>query len=189
MEETHQVKGVRIVRFDIEHIPYVNDMNETFPIFGRLVPSFQNGVWTHTEEMFGKTNFICFPEDRLDWESYMGNDEKIIFLAFYGAECVGQVRLVREWTRYAYIENIAVRGSHRGRGVSAMLMEQAERWAREQELLGLSLEAQDDNLAACRFYLKQGMVLGGVDTLKQAANPEIGGTLYFYKIFDPLLLE
>lgn len=185
MEETHNIAGIRIVRFDIEHIPYVNDMNETFPIFGRLVPSFQHGAWTHNEEIFDKTSFISFPDDRLDWESYVNNDEQVIFLAFYGAECVGQIRLVRDWTRYAYIENIAVRGSHRGRGVSAMLMEQAERWAREQELFGLSLEAQDDNLAACRFYLKQGMVLGGADTLKQAANTEIGLTLYFYKIFDP----
>lgn len=184
MEESHQKPDIQIVRFDIEHIPYINDMNETFPIFGRLVPSFQQGVWTHTEEKFEKPSFISFPDDRLDWESYVNSNEKVIFLAFYGAECVGQIRLVRDWTRYAYIENIAVRGSHRGRGVSALLMEQAEHWAREQELPGLSLEAQDDNLAACRFYLKQGMVLGGVDTLKQAFNPEIAMTLYFYKIFE-----
>ncbi|MEJ8305752.1 GNAT family N-acetyltransferase [Saccharibacillus sacchari] len=184
MEPTHTLAGIEIVRFRIEHIPYVNDMNETFPIFGRLVPSFQDGVWTHTEEMFDKKSFICFPEDRLEWESYIDSDEKAIFLAFYGAECIGQIRLVRDWTRYAYIENIAVRGSHRGRGVSVLLMKWAEKWAREQELLGLSLEAQDDNLAACRFYLKQGMVLGGADTLKQAFNPEIGTTLYFYKRFE-----
>lgn len=187
LEETRKIAGVDIVRFDIEHVPYVNDMNETFPIFGRLVPSFREGVWTHEEEKFDKTSFTRFPDDRLDWESYANSGEKAIFLAFHGAKCVGQIRLVQDWTRYAYIENIAVRGSHRGRGISDMLMKRAEVWAREQELLGLSLEAQDDNLAACRFYLKQGMILGGVDTLKQAFNPEIGATLYFYKIFDPSL--
>ncbi|MCQ4087878.1 GNAT family N-acetyltransferase [Saccharibacillus sp. JS10] len=184
MEENQQIDNIILVRFDVEHIPYINDTNEAFPIFGRLIPTFQQGIWTYTEELFEDTRFICFPDDRLDWGSYINNDQKVIFLAFYGAECIGQIRLVRDWTNYAYIENIAVRGSHRGRGVSDMLLDQAESWAREQELIGLSLEAQDDNLAACRFYIKQGMKLGGVDTLKQAANAEIDVTLYFYKIFE-----
>ena len=184
MEENHQADKIALVRFDIEHIPYINDMNETFPIFGRLVPSLQQGIWTYKEELFEEPRFICFPDDRLDWESYIDSDQKVIFLAFYGAECIGQIRLVQDWTSYAYIENIAVRGSHRGRGVSTLLMDQAESWAREQELIGLSLEAQDDNLAACRFYIKQGMKLGGADTLKQASNAEIDTTLYFYKIFE-----
>jgi len=168
----------------MEHLPYVNDANETFPIFGRLVPRFQGGRWSYEEELFPETTFIRFPEDRLNWEEYVDSDQKAMFLAFYNAECIGQLRLVRDWTRYAYIENIAVRGSHRGRGVAVQLMEQAEAWARKQELIGLSLEAQDNNLAACRFYLKQGMELGGVDTLKQASNPDIDATLYFYKRFD-----
>ncbi|CAM3375736.1 MULTISPECIES: GNAT family N-acetyltransferase [Saccharibacillus] len=175
---------IRIVPFEAEHIPYVNDMNEAFPIFGRLVPSFEGGVWTYTEERFERPSFLSFPDDRLDWESYVGSDRKAIFLAFRGDRCIGQVRLVQDWTGYAYVENIAVRGSHRGSGTAALLLERAERWAREQELHGLSLEAQDDNLAACRFYLKHGLILGGVDTLKQAFNPEIGTTLYFYKIFE-----
>ncbi|WP_172255043.1 GNAT family N-acetyltransferase [Saccharibacillus deserti] len=184
MESEKKPPGVEIVRFENEHISYINDMNEVFPIFGRLVPSFQGGVWTHEEELFGRKSFLRFPDDRLDWESYIGSDRKAVFLAFHGERCIGQIRLVQDWTGYAYIENIAVRGSHRGSGTAARLLDEAERWAREQELHGLSLEAQDDNLAACRFYLKQGMILGGADTLKQAFNPEIGTTLYFYKIFE-----
>ncbi|OWA35855.1 GNAT family N-acetyltransferase [Saccharibacillus sp. O16] len=182
MKSTDNI-GIQIVEFAVEHIPYVNDPNETFPIFGRLVPQFRAGIWSYEEERFAETTFTRFPEDRLDWEEYIDSNQKAIFLAFYRNQCIGQIRLVRDWTRYAYIENIAVKGSHRGRGVAEMLMERAESWAREQELLGLSLEAQDNNLAACRFYLKQGMKLGGVDTLKQAFNPEIEATLYFYKIF------
>lgn len=47
----------------------------------------------------------------------------------------------------------------------------------------MSLETQDDNLGACRFYVKQGFILGGVDTLKQSYNPNIETTLYWYKLF------
>ncbi|NGZ76467.1 GNAT family N-acetyltransferase [Saccharibacillus alkalitolerans] len=184
MKENKKTAAIKVVRFGTEHIPYINDMNDAFPIFGRLVPSFRDGEWTHEEELFADVRIASFPDDRLDWDTYIGSDHKAVFLAFYGSECVGQVRLVRDWTGYAYIENIAVRGSHRGRGVSGMLMDKAEQWAREQELHGLSLEAQGDNLAACRFYLKRGMRLGGVDTLKQAFNPEIETTLYFYEIFE-----
>lgn len=184
MEQDKKTSDIEIVRFEVEHIPYINDANEVFPIFGRLVPSFQDGVWTHAEKLFEQKSFLGFPDDRLEWTTYIGSDHKVIFLAFHGNRCVGQIRLVQDWTQYAYIENIAVRGSHRGSGVAAMLLKRGEQWAREQELHGLSLEAQDDNLAACRFYLKQGMKLGGVDTLKQAFNPEIGTTLYFYKIFE-----
>ncbi|WP_246514172.1 hypothetical protein [Exiguobacterium alkaliphilum] len=46
-------------------------------------------------------------------------------------------------------------------------MEAAETWANEQSLLGLSLEAQTDNVIACRFYAKEGFALRNVDTLKQ----------------------
>ncbi|MDO3409822.1 GNAT family N-acetyltransferase [Saccharibacillus sp. CPCC 101409] len=174
---------IELIRFDREHIPYINDTNETFPIFGRLVAGYRGGVWTHTEELFAETRYIRFPDDRLDWEDYIGSSQKAIYLAFRGSLCIGQVRIVRDWTGFAYIENIAVRGSHRQLGVGGMLMRTAEAWAREHELRGLSLEAQDDNLAACRFYLKQGMTLGGLDTMKQTFIPEIDKTLYFYKIF------
>ena len=64
-----------------------------------------------------------------------------------------------------------------------MLLNKAEEWAKQRKLIGMSLEAQDDNLGACRFYMKQGFILGGVDTLKQSYNPTIETTLYWYKLF------
>ncbi len=62
-------------------------------------------------------------------------------------------------------------------------MDAAETWANEQSLLGLSLEAQTDNVIACQFYAKEGFALGCTDTLKQTGNPDIELTLDWYKIF------
>jgi len=91
---------------------------------------------------------------------------------------------VKDWNRFAYIENIAVKKDFRKIGVGHLLLEVAETWAKEQSLIGLSLEAQNDNLIACRFYVKEGFVLGGVDTLKQSSNSNIDLTLYWYKLFE-----
>lgn len=108
----------------------------------------------------------------------------MVFLAMQGEKCVGQIRLVKDWNRFAYIENIAVRKSFRKKGVSQLLLKAAQAWAQGQSLNGLSLEAQNDNVIACRFYANQGFELGGADTLKQKANFNIDITLYWYKVFE-----
>ena len=36
-------------------------------------------------------------------------------------------------------------------------------WAKQKDLCGLMLETQNNNLLACRFYIKKGFVLGAVD--------------------------
>ena len=116
-------------------------------------------------------------------QAYISGEDKQVFLAFDETTCIGQIRVVKDWNRFAYIENIAVQKAYRQSGLGHLLMKAAETWAKEQSLLGLSLEAQNDNVIACRFYAKEGFELGGVDTLKQIGNPNIDMTLYWYKIF------
>lgn len=165
-------------------VTIVNVANEPFPIIGKIIPEFSDGVWSYEEELYDTPSEIRFPDDKLDWSSYIDSSEKIVLLAFHEDTCIGQIRLVKDWNRFAYIENIAVKKSFRKSGVGHLLLEAAETWAKEQSLIGLSLEAQNDNLIACRFYVKEGFVLGGVDTLKQFANMKIDLTLYWYKIFQ-----
>lgn len=179
-------KNLRIVIKSLENQPIniINDTNESFPIIGKILPIFSNGVWSYEEHLYETPSEICFPDDKLDWSAYIDSSEKIVLLAFHEDACIGQIRLVKDWNRFAYIENIAVKKEFRKSGVGHLLLEAAETWAKEQSLIGLSLEAQNDNLIACRFYVKEGFVLGGVDTLKQFANTKIDLTLYWYKIFQ-----
>jgi len=166
-----------------QFINIVNNANEPFSIIGKVLPEFYNGIWSFEEELYDTPSEIRFPDDKLDWSAYIDSNEKIVLLAFHEDACIGQIRLAKDWNRFAYIENIAVKKNFRKSGVGHLLLEAAETWAKEQSLIGLSLEAQNDNLIACRFYAKEGFVLGGVDTLKQSANPNIDLTLYWYKIF------
>lgn len=179
----HEFERITIEPLKEQFITIVNAANEPFPIVGKVLPSLSNGVWSYKEELYCTSTEIRFPDDKLDWSAYIDSDQKIVLLAFHEDACIGQIRLVKDWNRFAYIENIAVKKDFRKSGVGHLLLEAAEAWAKEQSLIGLSLEAQNDNLIACRFYVKEGFVLGGVDTLKHSANAEIDITLYWYKLF------
>lgn len=161
----------------------INLTNDYFTLFGRVVPRLQAGKWSYEEVLFDNTRQTRFPDDELDWSHYINQEDKALFLAYLNDTCIGQIRIIQDWNRFCYIENIATKKEYRGSGVGTLLLHQAEEWAKQRNLIGMSLETQDDNLGACRFYVKQGFILGGVDTLKQSYNPDIETTLYWYKVF------
>ncbi len=179
---THESKLI-ISPLTDDLIEDINKTNDPFRIYGRVVPRLQSGKWSYEEVLFDEETETRFPDDHLEWDQYIDREDKKVFLAYLNDSCIGQIRVVKEWNRFCYIENIATKREYRGSGVGKALLHQAEEWARERSLIGMSLEAQDDNLDACRFYVKQGFKLGGVDTLKQAYNPNIDATLYWYKLF------
>lgn len=161
----------------------IHKTNDSFNIYGRVVPSLQSGRWSYTEELYDETRETRFPDDQLDWSHYINREDQALFLAYMNNTCIGQIRIITDWNRFCYIENIATKKDYRGSGVGKLLLHKAEEWAKQRKLIGMSLEAQDDNLGACRFYVKQGFILGGADTLKQSYNPNIETTLYWYKLF------
>ena len=91
-----------------------------------------------------------------------------MFFYYDNRACVGQIRMRKNWNRYAFIEDLAVARDHRGKGIGSMLVERAKAWAKQKELSGLMLETQDTNLPACRFYHKNGFEIGAVDTMLYA---------------------
>ncbi|MDN7242163.1 GNAT family N-acetyltransferase [Planococcus sp. N028] len=178
-----QRETITIKPLEEKFIGIVNKANEPFPVIGKILPSFIKGAWLYEEQLYENKLETSFPDDQLKWKEYIDSEKKVMFLAFHAEECIGQIRLVKDWNRFAYIENIAVRRSFRKSGIGHLLLEVAETWAQDKSLIGLSLEAQNDNVIACRFYEKEGFVLGGADTLKQHANSNIDITLYWYKVF------
>ncbi|MDQ0169389.1 GNAT family N-acetyltransferase [Paenibacillus tundrae] len=175
--------NIIILPLNNELIEDIHTTNDYFELNGRVVPSFQSGKWSYTEVLFDEVRETRFPDEKLDWSQYINQDDKALFLAYMNNTCIGQIRVIKDWNRFCYIENIATKKDYRGSGVGKLLLNQAEAWAKERNLIGMSLEAQDDNLGACRFYVKQGFILGGVDTLKQTYTPNIETTLYWYKLF------
>lgn len=65
-------------------------------------------------------------------------------------------------------------------------MQKTIEWAKTEEMDGLALETQDNNLLACRFYSKCGFKLGAVNTMlyKNLEKPFCDATaVYWYMKF------
>jgi ribosomal protein S18 acetylase RimI-like enzyme len=126
-----------------------------------------------------------YPADEGEAASLRGSAEQAAFLAYDAGAVVGQIRLRRNWNRFAYVDDLVVDGRHRRRGIGRALLQQAIAWARDNALAGLMLETQDINVAACRLYASCGFELGGWDRcLYQGLMPgttEIA--LFWYLVF------
>ena len=101
---------------------------------------------------------MCFPE-----EDYALAEDRFYLGAYEDGICIGLAVLEKPWTKYLYLSDLKVRSASRRKGIGHLLIEEALNLARQNGYRGLSVVAQDNNLAACRFYLKEGFVIGGFD--------------------------
>lgn len=92
-----------------ELIEDINKTNDYFNVFGKVVPSLQSGKWSFEEILFDETKEIRFPDDKLDWSRYINREDKALFLAYKNHNCIGQIRIIKDWNRFCYIENIATK--------------------------------------------------------------------------------
>jgi GNAT superfamily N-acetyltransferase len=75
----------------------------------------------------------------------------------------GRPDLARLW-------DLRVAAEYRHRGVASALLAAAEEWADTRAIRTLMVETQDVNVPACRFYARQGFVLGAVN---RGAYPDL----------------
>ena len=83
----------------------------------------------------------------------------------------------------AVLWDLRVAPARRGRGVGRALFRAAAAWARARGARWLTVETQDVNVPACRFYARQGCVLGAVHRF---AYPSLPGEvqLLWYRALD-----
>lgn len=72
----------------------------------------------------------------------------------------------------AVLWDIRVSPEARGQGVGSALFRAAEAWAQARGCRYLKVETQNINVAACRFYARQGCVLTTVDRFAYPGLPE-----------------
>jgi len=146
----------------------INKANQAFQVIGKIVPVFNNDVWSFSECLFDTPHEKHYPVEQLKCEDYIDNPEQIIYFYYDGDECVGQIEIKINWNKYALIRDIAVAENSRKKGVGSELIKKAVEWAKLNNLCGLMLETQDTNVLACRFYHKLGFKIGAVDTMLYA---------------------
>ncbi len=113
------------------------------------------------------------------------------FFAWADGQPAGQAVVTAYWNKLAFLWDIRVDESVRGKGVGSALIGACANWARDKGLKGLLAETQAQNPSACRFYQRNAFILGGVDRLLYTAiQPQPDGSsapldcaLFFYLLF------
>jgi GNAT superfamily N-acetyltransferase len=79
----------------------------------------------------------------------------------------------------AVIWDLRVAPDLRGRGVGRALFAAAEAWAKANACKQLKVETQNVNVAACRFYVRQGCTLGAIYRFAYPLLPEETQLLWY----------
>ena len=82
----------------------------------------------------------------------------------------------------AVLWDIRVAPPVRGRGVGRALFLAAEAWATAKGCRQLKVETQNINVPACRFYLRQGCVLGGIRRFAYVEFPDEVEMLWYKEL-------
>ena len=155
--------------------------NQPFEITGRFIPIYDGEKWLYKEILFTEKSRKTYEDEPVDPKDYTDSGKRAMFLAVCNDICIGTIRISTGWREKGYIEDISVDTAYRHMGVGKKLMDSAADWCREQNLNRITLETQDNNLNACRFYVKYGFELCGINTKKYALSEYENETaLYFY---------
>jgi len=154
---------------------------EAFQVIGRLVATYDGKEWSTSEVLLDTPYMYTYPSEEYDPAEYVDSPTAAAFLAISNGMRIGSIRVSRRWNRNAFINDLMVDAAYRRHGVGRLLMDAAVRWGKENGLHGISLETQDSNLLACRFYLKYGFKLGAVDChIYDAFQNRDESALFFY---------
>lgn len=154
---------IEIRQIDKQHSGDINIQNEPFELFGKMIPSLENGKWGYDILRFPpeETEEMCFPD-----ENYCFDDmtDSVFLGAYDGEKCVGLAVLQPGFFKYMYLYDLKVDRAYRGRHIGKMLIDAAKETAARLGYFGLYTQGQDNNLAACLFYIKVGFCIGGFDS-------------------------
>ena len=156
-------KKIAIKECNKETVKDINKVNGKFTIDSQLNVELKDNKITYTIcDVLPYEK--CYKSEDKNYEDYLDDPDRIVYLAYYGNIIAGQIILRKNWNNYAYIEDIAVDAAFRKCGIGKALLLQAVIWAQKKGLAGVMLETQNNNVAACALYEKCGFILGGFDT-------------------------
>lgn len=160
--------------------------DSSFTVDELLVLSADNNV-LHFKTVSISPYTKKYPVEEIDYSLYLSRPGRTVFLAYGDQSIAGEIRLRKNWNVFAYIEEIVVDVKFRRLGIGRRLIQTAIQWAKDNQLPGVMLETQNNNVAACLLYQSCGFELAGFDrSLYRAIDPSTQEiALYWYLIFKP----
>lgn len=153
--------------------------NQPFPLIGRMIVSRAQEKWQYTTELFAEHEMQTFPDEDNDFTTL--NQKGFIIGAYEGKACIGLAIFQEDWLKYAYLHDLKVDQAYRNQGVGQQLINYGLAEAQKRGYAGIWTIGQDNNLIACRFYLKCGFRIGGLVTDGYRHTQQEGKSdIYFY---------
>jgi ribosomal protein S18 acetylase RimI-like enzyme len=182
----NQPENIQIIEINPENLKDVNQIDGRFLIQSKLLLN-PTGDQIDLVEVPIPPYEKRYPLDELSPQEILASEKNTVFLAYQENQVCGQINLVINWNKYGYIDKLVVDRKFRKRGIATALIENAESWAKENDLPGLMLETQNNNVNACKLYTRLGFELCGFDTqVYKAMLPDTDEiALYFYKVWEP----
>ena len=175
---------ITLRRMDAQSLHQVDQFHRNSLVSSKLVLQVQDNKISYSiipVAPYEKTLLI----DPEEYTTFIDNPQKVIFFADVDGNPAGQIKIVPWWNKFAYIEDLTVAPDFRRQEVGGTLLTRAIEWAKQQGFPGVTLETQDNNVAACKLYEKSGFVLSGFDMYAYRNFPEARDeiALYWYLIF------
>ncbi|MCM1220031.1 MAG: GNAT family N-acetyltransferase [Lachnospiraceae bacterium] len=166
---------------DKEHSKDINLKNDPFSLYGKVIPTYSNGQWNYSIWLFSENEVVemCFPDENYDYDELAENH---VFIGAYDSErCVGLAVLADDMFQYMYLDDLKVSRAYRKQGVGKALVEKAMEIAHQRNYRGIYAIGQDNNVSACKFYLKAGFEIGGFDNhVYRGTSQEHKANIIFY---------
>lgn len=174
-----------IKELDAGALQHLNRCDGAFNIESKLSLSLVDDA-VHYTVLAVSPRMKRYAPEAFDPHAYMNNPDQAIFFAFAEEKIAGQIRVRRNWNRFAYVEDFVVDRNYRRRGIGQKLLQRVMQWAKDRDLAGVMLETQNTNVAACRLYARCGFELGGWDRfLYQGDIPDTDEVaLFWYLVFN-----
>lgn len=155
--------------------------NEPFVMPGQMIPQLTNGVWSYEIRYYDVPQSMVFPEEQYSLAA-LDKESAFALGAYLDGKCVGLVIVKPSFAKYMHVYDLKVSAACRGQGIGRKLMDAALQQAKQRGFRGLYLQAQDNNLNACLFYLKIGFAIGGFDNRVYTGTSQEGkADIIFYK--------
>lgn len=138
--------------------------NNPFAISGELVVTRNSDCWSYDIKKYPQDKVRCqtFPDENYTLEEI--NNNGFAVGAFEKEKPIGLAVFQDQWTKYLYLADLKVNQDYRRKGVASLLLNATKNLAKSKKYQGIWAIAQNNNLGACRFYLKYGFIIGGLDT-------------------------
>ena len=107
-----------------------------------------------------------------NWVLLMIRDGEVPLASAAIAFDTPEVHMLEGRRDLAVVWDIRVRPERRGSGLGKALFQAASGWARGKGCTQLKVETQNTNVPACKFYARQGCLLGEINRFKYIREPD-----------------